>query len=381
MVPVLEQLMRSPDEGGEVARYACSCAEAILRQSPQHRAASEAIIVPRVVALVKHATAIVLRASVGAATGTATGCGSNSAPAARTTITASAAGAGATPVDAAPQSREEQVEWQPPDYVISALSFLTEFRPSTDTNVVRTTLMLLASLRKLPQTSPVLAVIEVALAFLMRPARGPVEQRRVLIDGGMLNTVFDMLAHMGHGDPDAYVTACGTLYALVGAEPDGGETETGPIIDRMIAAAFASGAVNDEGVPVSLWNLANSVAGYPAEIAALVAAKASQRSQSEGGGTRLDGSAEEQSNYASTVAHTMMILMTSGLSEGSDFNNGPGSGKACANPRSWWYVLYRRLRALLKNSRAPAAVGLLRFCAAAAVITADANRGPKGRFR
>jgi hypothetical protein len=279
-------------------------------------------------------------------------------------------GAAVTPADAN--------EWEPPQYLLYALSFLSEFRPSTATNVIRTTLMLLASLRKLPPTPPVLSVIESALTFLIRYARGPLEQRHALIDGGMLNTVFDMLAHMGHGDPDAYVTACFVLYHLVEPREGAAASETAPITDRVMAAAFAYGTANDQGVPVPLWNLANSIAGYPAEIAALVAAKHSRRS--EGEGVQLDGSVEEQAHYADAVMRTMMSLMEFGLIDGSDFNNGCRSGNACANPRSWWYALLRRLRALLKNSRDPSAVELLRFCAAAAVMTAEINRGSKGRF-
>jgi hypothetical protein len=229
--------------------------------------------------------------------------------------------------------------------------------------------MLLASLRKLPQTSPVLSAVEVALAFLMRLANGPVAKRHVLIDGGMLNSVFDLLAHMGNGDPEAYITACGTLYHLVSAEADGGDAETSPIIDRVMAAAFAYGVVNDQGIPVPLWNLANGAAGYPAEIAALMAAKQS--------GAQLGGSVDKQAQFTHAVKQTVMVLMTFGLNEGSDFNSGGKSGKACANPRSWWHGLYRRMRALLKHSRDPVAVTLLQFCAAFSVTT----DGSKGRFR
>jgi hypothetical protein len=169
ILPVLEQLMKPPEvDSNTVARYACVCAGNILRQSPQHRAAGEAIIVPRVFALVKHATAIVLRASVGAATGTAAVGGSRrNAPA-----TAAVVVSGTTPVEATPQSRVDQVERQPPEYLAFALSFLTELNPPTDTNVVRTMLMLLASLRKLPPTPPVLSVIAV------RPRTGGAAPRR-----------------------------------------------------------------------------------------------------------------------------------------------------------------------------------------------------------
>jgi hypothetical protein len=136
-----------------------------------------------------------------------------------------------------------------------------------------------------------------------------------------------------------------------------------------MAAAFAYGAVNDQGIPVPLWNLANGAAGYPAEIAALMAAKQS--------GAQLGGSVDKQAQFTHAVKQTVMVLMTFGLNEGSDFNSGGKSSKACANPRSWWHALYRRMRALLKNSRDPVAVTLLQFCAAFSVKT----DGPKGRFR
>jgi hypothetical protein len=139
----------------------------------------------------------------------------------------------------------------------------------------------------------------------------------------------------------------------------------------VVAAAFAYGAINEQHVPVPLWKFAAGVVGYPAEIAALVAAKQSRRSDV---GAQLDGSAGEQADYAVAVIHTMTDLMKFGLSDGSDFNNGRGSGKAYANPQSWWHALLHRLRALLKNSRDPSAVDLLKFCAAAAVVTADVNR-------
>jgi hypothetical protein len=383
MLPVIEQLMIPRDEDGKVVGYACRCAAAILCQSPKHRAACEAAIAPQVFALVKHATAVALRAGFGAAAGTAvtvdtTSCGSNSAPATTTTTSAPVVA-----IPAAPQAQVDHVSWQPSEYLVSALSFLAELSSTTDTNIVRTVLMLLASLRKLPQTPPVLSAIENALGFLMRNANGSLEKRHVLIDGGMLNTGFDMLAHLGHGDPDVYVGACNALFFLVVPEPRKGassdaSSDTAPIIHRVLAAAFAYGAVNDQHVPVPLWNFANGVAGYPAEIAALVAAKRVQRLE---GGAHLDGSAEEQAGYADTVVGVMAILMEFGLNDGSDFTNGRGTGKACGNPQSWWHALFHRMRALLKNSRRPAAVDLLRLCAAATVVTAETNRGSKGRFR
>jgi hypothetical protein len=359
--------MRSPDEDSNVARYACNCAANILRQSPEHRAACEAAIAPRVFALVKHATAIVLRAGV------------SDVPQVTAVAGSSGGGAGAA-ADAAAQSRVK--ERQPPEYLVSALNFLNEVGPSTDTNVIRTTLMLLASLRKLPQTSPVLSATEAALAFLMGYAHGPVEQRQALIDGGILNSVFDMLAHMGRGDPDAYVTACGTLYHLVQlCEGEsycvtGAPSESAPIIGRVLAAAFAHGPLNDQRVPIPLWNFANGVAGYPTEIAALVAAK-----RLEGGGAPLDGSAEEQARYADAIIHTMTQFMRFGLGDGSDFNNGCLDGNACGNPQSWWYALLHRLRALLKNSRNPSAAELLLFCSVAGDLTAEVLRDSKRRLR
>jgi hypothetical protein len=266
---------------------------------------------------------------------------------------------------------------------VYALSFLTELDSSIlDTNVLRTTLVLLASLRKLPQTSPVLSATEAALAFLMRRATGTLEQRQVLIDGGMLNSVFDMLAHMGHGHPGAYLVACGALYHLADlqdilATPN---SETAPIIRRLVAAAFAYGPVNDQGVPVPLWNFANGVAGYPAEITALLAAKKSRHSEGSGA-SWFNGSAEEQAHYAHTVKLTMMLVMEFGLTDGSNFNNSGGRGKAYANSQSWWHGLHRRMRALLKNSSDSSAVDLLQFCASAVAVAADTNRGSKGRFR
>jgi hypothetical protein len=262
--------------------------------------------------------------------------------------------------------------WQPPEYLVTALSVLGELDASAlDTNVLRTMLMLLASLRKLPQTSPVLSSIKVALAFFIQHGNGPPEQRHALIDGGMLNTVFDMLAHMGHGHADAYIAACFTFYTLL--ELEEGEEFLTPIIRRVLAAAFAYGPVNEHHVPVPLWNFANGVAGYPVEIVAQGA---------EGGGSGFDGSAEKQARYADMVNHTMMLLMEFGLTDGSDFNsNGCGRGKAYANPQSWWHGLYRRMRPLLKNSSDSSAVDLLQFCASAVAVTADANRGSKGRFR
>jgi hypothetical protein len=256
-----------------------------------------------------------------------------------------------------------------------------------DTNVLRTTLVLLASLRKLPQTSPVLSATEAALAFLMRRATGTLEQRQALIDGGMLNSVFDMLAHMGHGHPGAYIVACGALYHLADLH-EGEDTlatpnsETAPIIQRLVAAAFAHGPVNDQGVPVPLWNFANGVAGYPAEITALLAAKKSGHSEGSGA-SWFNGSADEQAHYAHTVKFTMMLVMEFGLTDGSNFNNssGCGRGKAYTNPQSWWHGLHRRMRALLKNSSDSSAVDLLQFCASAVAVAADANRGSKGRFR
>jgi hypothetical protein len=203
-----------------------------------------------------------------------------------------------------------------------------------------------------------------------------VEQRHAVIDGGMLNSVFDMLTYMGHGDPVAYRVACFALFHFVVAKPRKGEGggfssdasfDPTPIIRRILAAAFAYGPVSDKRVPVPLWNFANGVAGYPAELAA---------KQSQG----IDDSVEERAADARMVILTIRDLMKFGLSDGSDFN-GRGSGKACANPQSWWYALLHRMRALLKNSRDPTAVDLLQFCAAVAVVTAETNRGSKGRLR
>jgi hypothetical protein len=383
MVPVVEQLMRSPDEEN-VARYACSCAANILRQSPEHRAAYGAAIAPRVFALVKHATAIVLRASAGgsdAAIEKVIVVGASS-PQVHAPVALSGGGAVAdvADADAASQRRLNHVEWQPPEYLVAALSFLTEFSQSTETNVIRTTLMLLAGLRKLPRTPPVLSVTEAALMFFMRHANGPLEQRHILIDGGVLSLVFSMLANMGHGNPGAYVAACCTLYDLVASKPpESASSDSAPIIRRVMSAAFAFGPVNDQGVPVPLWNFVNGVAGYPAEIVALLAA---WRSRPEGEGSRLDGNATEQGHYAHGVTQAIVELMAFGVSDGSsDFSNGCWSGHASDNPRSWWHALVHRLRALLKNSRNPSAVTLLNFCAAAAVVTAGVKRGAKSRFR
>jgi hypothetical protein len=265
----------------------------------------------------KHATAIILRASAGGSDAVIEKVIVVGASSQQVHEPVAPSGSGAV---AAAQSRVNHVEWQPPEYLVTALSFLTEFNQLTDTNVIRTTLMLLAGLRKLPLTPPVLSVIEAALVFFMRRASGPVAQRHVLIDGGMLNSVFDMLAHVGHGNPDAYVAACCTLYHLVAAgPPEGAPSDTAPIIRRVMAAAFAFGAVNEHQVPVPLWSFAHGVAGYPAEIVALLAA---WRSRPEGEGSRLDGNATEQGHYAHGVMQAMVELMTFGVSDASDFSNG-----------------------------------------------------------